>query len=296
MHIAESIADLQSARASWGVDDVALVPTMGALHEGHLRLIAQARHSAKRVVVSIFVNPLQFGPKEDLSRYPRPKSADLAACQAAGVDLVFYPSVQDLYPHGQGSLTCVVPPETLTGQFCGASRPGHFTGVATVVLKLLNLVQPQQAFFGQKDAQQLAVIQHMVRDLNLSVEIVPVPTVREADGLAKSSRNQYLSGALRSQARLLSRLIGSIQELWQQGETDALTLCQEAQTSVLNESLYPDFRLDYLAIVDAETFQPVVSVTADSRILVAAFVGEVRLIDNAQLSDALCLKPNALLV
>jgi len=186
----ETVAAARGFRRRHRDETIALVPTMGALHRGHLALIAKAKELEDRAVVSIFVNPLQFGPNEDFNRYPRTLEADLAACAELGVDAVFIPSVEEMYPQGQEHLVQVVPPESLTGFLCGKYRPGHFTGVATVVLKLFNIIQPDVAVFGEKDAQQLTVIKRMVRDLNLPVDIVGHPTLREESGLVMSSRNK----------------------------------------------------------------------------------------------------------
>jgi pantoate--beta-alanine ligase len=272
----------------------ALVPTMGALHEGHMALVQLAKQHAQRVMVSIFVNPTQFGPNEDLARYPRTLEADLAKCLAAGVDAVFCPTPEVMYPHGTVGLTQVTPPAWLVNQCCGASRPGHFEGVATVVLKLLNLVQPQVAVFGQKDAQQLAVIQHMVADLNLPVDILAAPTVRETAGalagVALSSRNRYLTTPVQQQAAtVLSKTL----------HRAAATLALEPETTLIQSVLdhawadvladLPDecralVQLDYLAAVHADTFRPQAHNLGPLRLLAAAKVGEVRLIDNVSVS------------
>ncbi len=290
MEVIQSISGLHPLKALWREQAVAFVPTMGALHAGHLALITHAKTIADKVVVSIFVNPLQFGPEEDLARYPRPLEQDLALCQEHGVDAVFVPEASELYPQGMQNLTHVLPPIQLTMAFCGLSRPGHFAGVSTVVLKLFNLLQPDSAVFGEKDAQQLAVIRQMVSDLNLPVQIISVPTVRESDGLALSSRNQYLKTASdRQQARLLSRLLIAVQSLYQQGLEVTENVLAYAQEQVLDETLYPDFELEYLAIVNNETFQPVEILDSQSRIIVAARVGNVRLIDNAMATQPLVL-------
>lgn len=288
MKLVETIADLRAIRQSWNNEIISFVPTMGALHQGHLSLIEKAKSIATKLVVSIYVNPLQFGPQEDFNRYPRTREQDLELCEQQGVDLVFYPFMDELHPEGFESITHVVPPANLVDQLCGLSRPGHFTGVATIVLKLFNLVQPHYAVFGQKDAQQLAVIEHMVRDLNLPITIIPAPTAREADGLAMSSRNRYLHSASdRQQARLLSRLLMTVQELYYQGLETADEAISLAKERVLDESLYPDFQLEYLAAVNSETFMPTCILKEDTRILAAAKVGPVRLIDNVALSEPL---------
>jgi pantoate--beta-alanine ligase len=268
----------------------ALVPTMGALHEGHMALVQLAKQHAQRVMVSIFVNPTQFGPNEDLARYPRTLDADLAMCQAAGVDAVFCPTPEVIYPHGTVGLTQVTPPAWLVNPFCGASRPGHFAGVATVVLKLLNLVQPQVAVFGQKDAQQLAVIQHMVADLNLPVDILAAPTVRETAGalagVALSSRNRYLTTPAQQQAAtvLSQTLHRAAEQLAHEPETTQIQPVLDHAWAEVLADLPAERRalvqLDYLAVVDAQTFRPQAHNVGLLRLLVAAKVGEVRLIDN----------------
>jgi pantoate--beta-alanine ligase len=292
MKLVESIADLRAARGEWGLEKVAFVPTMGALHEGHLSLIEKAKSMAPHVVVSIYVNPLQFGPNEDFDRYPRSLEQDLKLCKVHGVDLVFYPDLNELHPEGFDNITHVVPPSLLVNQLCGLTRPRFFTGVATIVLKLFGLVEPDYAIFGEKDAQQLAVVERMVYDLNLPVKIIPAPTAREYDALAKSSRNKYLQSSWeRQQARLLSRLLMTVQELYQQGMLTTPETLALAKERVLDESLYPDFQLEYLAAVDSETFMPVEILEDNTRILVAAKVGHVRLIDNTLLGEPIRLEP-----
>lgn len=288
MHVVETVEALEALRQTYQKERVAFVPTMGALHDGHLTLLDKARELADRVVVSIYVNPLQFGFNEDYTRYPRTREADLALCEARGVDVVFCPTESVLYPTGLELVTRVHPPRHLTEQLCGLNRPGHFAGVATVVLKLFNLVKPDIAVFGQKDAQQLKVIEQMVADLNLSVKIIPAPTARDSDGLALSSRNTYLVGAdERRQARLLSRLLMQLQALYQQGMTDWLEMKILATEHVLDEDLYPDFTLEYLEAVNASRFSPVLTLDDQSRLVVAARVGSVRLIDNVLVSQPL---------
>lgn len=294
MKLVETIAGLKAVRQSWGSEPVAFVPTMGALHGGHLTLIEKAKTLAPHVVVSIYVNPLQFGPSEDFHRYPRTLEDDLALCKTYGVGLVFYPTLEELHPEGYENITHVIPPDYLVNQLCGLYRPGHFTGVATIVLKLLNIVEPDFAVFGEKDAQQLAVIEHMVQDLNIPVKIIPAPTARDSDGIAKSSRNQYLKTASdRQQARLLSRLLITVQELYQQGMCTTAETLALARDRVLDENLYPDFQLEYLSAVDSNTFRPVDILEDNTRIMVAARVGNVRLIDNTLLGDPIRLEPSA---
>ncbi|PSB65147.1 pantoate--beta-alanine ligase, partial [filamentous cyanobacterium CCP1] len=226
---------------------IGLVPTMGALHAGHLSLIRQARQGNDLVVVSIFVNPLQFGPHEDFQRYPRRLDADRALCQAAGVDVIFAPTATELYgvDHSPDSnqVTQVIPPASMMAELCGRFRPGHFPGVATVVLKLLTIVQPDRAYFGQKDAQQLAILKQMVMDLNVPVEVIGCPTVREPDGLAMSSRNQYLSAEERSQATTLYRSLRQAEQAFQQG-----TILREDLINVVKTELStaPDLKPQYI--------------------------------------------------
>ncbi|MEW9549978.1 pantoate--beta-alanine ligase [Nonomuraea sp. NPDC050783] len=270
--VARNRDDLAKAR---GGGDVALVPTMGALHEGHRSLIRLARSRADQVVVSVFVNPLQFGPHEDFSRYPRTFEADLDVCRAEGVDVVFHPSAEDMYhPGRQVSLLSGRMGEIVEG----ASRPGHFDGVLTVVLKLLNLVQPRVAVFGQKDAQQLALIRRMVADLDVPVEIVGAPTVREPDGLALSSRNRYLSADDRQVALALSRALRA-------GAAERTPAAVRAAAGEVLAAAGPRLDLDYLVLVDPATFTEVGEEHAGEAVLaVAARIGTTRLIDNVTLT------------
>ncbi len=280
-HHLRTIIGLQTALKSLPSHaTLGLVPTMGALHRGHQSLIERARQECDVVVVSIFVNPLQFGPNEDFHRYPRSLAADLEACRAWGVDLVFAPPVEELYPYGMMDLTTVEPPGTLTAGLCGRSRPGHFRGVATVVLKLLQIVQPQRAYFGQKDAQQLAIIRRCVADLNLEVDIIACPIVREADGLALSSRNQYLSAAERVTARALSQALNIATEAFRQGTVAAETLLAKVHAHLQQ---FPDLRLDYAELVHPETLTPLERVDSVGLLAIAAWVGSTRLIDNCLL-------------
>jgi len=256
-----------------------LVPTMGALHEGHLQLIDRARATAGEggeVVVTIFVNPTQFGPGEDLDRYPRTLEADLAGCEARGADAVFVPEAGAMY---RDDASTNIAESSLSSGLCGASRPGHFDGVCTVVAKLFNLTQPDAAVFGQKDFQQLAVIRRLVRDLNFPVEIIAAPTVREADGLALSSRNRYLSDGLRRQALVLSQSLERARGLLDGGERDVATLLNEIRKIV---STAADARPDYIAAVDPETLEALSRVDEKRGIAIALaiFFAETRLIDN----------------
>ena len=256
-------------------ETIAFVPTMGNLHDGHLTLVHEAQQRARRVVVSIFVNPMQFDRAEDLANYPRTLEQDCARLRAAGVDAVFTPTPEIMYPHGLGAQTYVEVPGIST-LLEGALRPGHFRGVATVVTKLFNLVQPDVACFGQKDYQQLALIRQMVADMAMPIEIVGVPTVRAEDGLALSSRNGYLSAAERAIAPLLARVMRQLGERIEQGEQDYEALIQQA-TEQLDEG---GFRTDAIDLVDAETLLPLGAQSQKAVILMAAFLGRARLIDN----------------
>ncbi len=253
---------------------VGLVPTMGALHSGHLSLVERARRKCSPVIASIFVNPKQFGPNEDFSKYPRALDSDTKMLEQAGVDSVFVPEPTEIYPNGFSTYVQV---EGLSDKLEGRSRPGHFRGVTTVVMKLLQIVQPNFAYFGRKDAQQSRIITQMARDLNLDTEIVVCPPVRESDGLALSSRNVYLNADERKAATVLYRALGAARSELAAGVRDALQL-----QSVLRRTLGAErhARVDYAEIVDAESFEPVVRVSKPSYILLAVFIGKTRLIDN----------------
>ena len=253
---------------------VGLVPTMGALHEGHLSLVRAARAACDGVVVSIFVNPTQFGPNEDFAKYPRTFEADCAALEREGVDLIFAPLAEEMYAPGASAFVDV---EGVSGRLDGATRPGHFRGVATVVAKLFHIAGPDKAFFGQKDAAQVAVLKKMVRDLNFPLELVVCPIVREPDGLAMSSRNRYLSAQERAQALVLHRALAAVERLAASGVTNAQELIAAAQT-VLGEE--PEVRVDYCRVVDPDTLEDVAEVKTRALVAVAAFVGTTRLIDN----------------
>jgi len=253
------------------------VPTMGALHQGHLSLARTARSQSDVVVVSIFVNPRQFGPKEDFSKYPRSFEQDSALLQAEKVDYIFAPSVEEMYPQGATSWVKV---EEISDRLDGRSRPGHFHGVTTVVSKLFNIIQPDLAFFGQKDAAQVAIVRKMVRDLNFDVRIVVCPIVREQDGLAMSSRNVYLSPEQRKQAVILYRALMRVQTLADQGESDAAKLMAAGKQVIAEE---PAARLDYFEIVNSDTLEPVRNISHGALVAVAAHVGATRLIDNIML-------------
>lgn len=272
----ETIAEMRKHLAGWrrAGRSIGLVPTMGYFHRGHLSLMERARRENDRVVVSLFVNPTQFGPGEDFERYPRDPDRDRALAEAAGVDAIFSPSPGEMYP--QGFQTYVEVTELSQG-LCGASRPGHFRGVATVVTKLFNIVQPDRAYFGEKDAQQLRVVKRMVRDLNLPVEIIPVATVREPDGLAMSSRNTYLSPEERRAALVLSKSLFYARERVEGGECDVCRLKAEMREIISREPLVD---LEYLEFRDSENLQPVSAVKGEVLIALAARVGKTRLIDN----------------
>ncbi|WP_448564430.1 bifunctional pantoate--beta-alanine ligase/(d)CMP kinase [Trichothermofontia sp.] len=259
---------------------IGLVPTMGALHAGHQSLIAQARRENGLVVVSIFVNPLQFGPQEDLDRYPQTLEADRQLCETLGVDVIFAPSPAELIgaaARDRRAYTQVVPPPAMLAVMCGPHRPGHFEGVATIVTKLLQLVQPDRAYFGEKDAQQLAIIRRIVADLNLSVDIMGCPIVREASGLAYSSRNQYLTPAEREHAAGLYRSLQAAVAQFRAGERRAAALIHTVKQTM---STVPDLRLEYAELVHPQTLTPLTEVTTRGLLGVAAYVGNTRLIDN----------------
>lgn len=288
MLVVSTSAEYNALYPQWAGERVALVPTMGALHEGHMALIRRAKTLAERVVVSIFVNPLQFGPQEDLNHYPRPLEQDLAICQSLGVDAVFTPSVNTLYPEGLENVTTVTPPVFLTDRFCGAFRPGHFTGVATVVLKLFNLIRPNLAVFGEKDAQQLMVIQKMVKDLHLPVTIIPQPTIREASGLALSSRNRYLQTEPEQQAALsLSQILNRAHEMTKQSSSPlpAKATLQRISEEILSpwKNSAVNIQLQYLEAVHQSNFAPAEQLQPGVKILIAIYVNNVRLIDNIDL-------------
>jgi len=270
---AEMTAWTLAARARG--ERVAFVPTMGALHEGHVTLLREARKHGQRVVLSIFVNPTQFGPNEDLARYPRDLGGDLAKAAGAGTDAAYVPDVRDVYPPGYQ--TTVEVPELARG-LCGPFRPGHFAGVATVVCKLFNVVRPDVALFGEKDYQQLAIVRRMVVDLDMGIEIVGVPTVREADGLAMSSRNAYLSPAERARALSISRALFAARDGALGGARDGVALVAGARAALDVD------RVDYVELVDAESLRPATDLARPTVLAVAAFIGRTRLIDNVRIS------------
>ena len=276
----ERVAELRDQVRRWRAagERIACVPTMGNLHAGHLSLVRAGRACADRVVASIFVNPLQFAANEDLDAYPRTLDADRAQLAAMGCDLLFTPSVRTIYPHGQDSHTRVEVPG-LSDWLCGASRPGHFVGVATVVCKLLNLMQPDVALFGEKDFQQLLVIRRLVEDLALPVEIIGVPTTREADGLAMSSRNGYLTPAERALAPALYRVLNQTAEALRAGEVLA-----QAEYAGRNALAAAGLRPDYLSVRRAEDLAPAGAADRALVILAAAYLGRARLIDNLRVN------------
>jgi pantoate--beta-alanine ligase len=280
MEVLHTVAELRawSRRERDGGNAIGVVPTMGALHQGHASLIRAARASVGAVAVSIFVNPTQFGPNEDFARYPRALEADCALAQAEGADVVFVPTVEELYPAGAATIVEVA---GLSERLDSMSRPGHFRGVATVVAKLLIACEADRAFFGQKDAAQVAVLQRMALDLRLATEIVVCPIVREADGLAMSSRNVYLSAEERTQALALSRAVRMVESSVADGERRAHALIEAAHAVFAAE---PAVRVDYIELVDWDTLLPLEAAVPGSLFAVAAWVGATRLIDNAILS------------
>jgi pantoate--beta-alanine ligase len=279
--LSSSSADLRSRRARYRQDDetVALVPTMGSLHEGHLALVDLAREAADRVVMSIFVNPTQFGPTEDFAEYPRDLDRDLKLAGQRGVDLIFAPSDNDMYPVAQ---TVWVEPGPLAERLCGRHRPGHFRGVLTIVAKLFAIVEPDVAVFGRKDYQQAALIRQMARELCFPVDVQVGPTVREPDGLALSSRNQYLLGPERRTAASLPEALRRVRTLYRAGTRDVTRMIEEASTVMKGAGA----EIQYVEIVRPESLEPVQSAGDDAVCLIAAYVGETRLIDNAPLGGS----------
>ena len=276
MDVLRTIAEVRQARAGRS-GSVGFVPTMGYLHEGHLALVRRARAENDRIVASIFVNPTQFGPQEDFQSYPRDEARDLQLLAAEGVDAVFLPAADEMYP--EGAVTWIEVSGPLTARLEGVARPGHFRGVTTVVAKLFYIVQPQRAYFGQKDAQQLLVVRRMVRDLALPVEVVAVPTVRDSDGLALSSRNVYLPPEERKQALALPRALLRAQERVAAGERDAASL-REGIEGALREA---GLAIDYVSVADAETLEELETVDRPALALAAVRAGQTRLIDNVEL-------------
>lgn len=282
MKICTGITDARAAclAARAGHKRLGLVPTMGALHEGHLSLVRAAKAQCDAVAVSIFVNPSQFGPTEDLSRYPRPFDRDCELLENEGIEILFAPPVEEIYPRSNDAVTWVHV-EGLSEKLDGRSRPGHFRGVSTIVAKLFHILEPDAAYFGQKDAAQIAVIRRMVHDLNFPVKIVACPIVREPDGLAMSSRNAYLSQEERGRALVLQRSLKEARRQFWDGERSAAKLIAAAKKVMACE---PEVRLDYFEIVDPYTLDPVESISQRSLVAVAAYVGTTRLIDNLVLN------------
>lgn len=276
MKIVTTIQEVKDVVAGWRKQEqsIGFVPTMGYLHEGHGSLITEARKQNDKVVVSIFVNPMQFGPTEDLASYPRDLEKDSAFCESLGADLIFHPEPSEMYSDGFCSY---VDMSVLTEELCGLSRPVHFRGVCTVLTKLFNIVQPDRAYFGEKDAQQLAVVKHMVEDLNMNLEIIGCPIIREEDGLAKSSRNTYLSQEERQAALILSKTIFMGQKMVEEGETDAVKLVEAMKANISTEPLA---KIDYVKAVDGLTMQQVTEIKAPTLVAIAVYIGKTRLIDN----------------
>ncbi|MGE5380867.1 MAG: pantoate--beta-alanine ligase [Methylocystaceae bacterium] len=277
MQVLHMIKDMQvwADEARSQGNKIGLVPTMGFLHEGHLSLVKTAKSHCDKVVVSIFVNPIQFGPQEDLATYPRDLERDVRLLEAEGVDIVFNPSPEEMYP--QGFSASVEITGEMTGKLCGRSRPGHFRGVTTVVSKLFHICRPDKAFFGQKDAQQLLIIEKMVRDLNFPVTIVRVPIKREADGLAMSSRNTYLSGSERQAALVLNQSLKRAGVLIEAGERNPAVIKAEIE-AVINKA--PKAKIDYVELVSGEDLSPINSLSGPVLIALAVAIGKTRLIDN----------------
>ncbi len=277
----KKIIEVRKRVSQWKKDglSIGLVPTMGALHEGHLSLIKKSVETCDKTIVSIFVNPIQFGPSEDLEKYPKTIDADLELCKNAGVDLVFSPSPSEMYGEGHilsnDFLTYVVPPYFYTDKLCAKSRIGHFDGVCTVVMKLFNIVQPDYAVFGQKDAQQLIVIKKMVKDLDIPIEIISCPIVRDKNGLALSSRNQYLSEDGKKYSLALNKILVNIKACYKKGITDTKSLVETALVFLNNHH-----ELEYLEFVDKNTLENKTVADGDTLVLIAVRVDNVRLIDN----------------
>ena len=276
MRVVKNINDVRATVKEWKAKGlkVGFVPTMGYLHEGHESLIRKASEENDRVVVSIFVNPIQFGPKEDLSTYPRDLDRDSKVCESAGADIIFHPENEEMYFK---DFSTFVDMNGLTDGLCGKSRPTHFRGVCTVVTKLFNIVAPDRAYFGEKDAQQLAVIKRMVRDLNIDIEIIGCPIVREKDGLAKSSRNTYLSVEERNAATILNKSLTLAKEKIQAGERDSAVIIKLIEEIINSEKLA---RIDYIEVVDSLSMEKVERIEKAVLVAIAVFIGKTRLIDN----------------
>jgi pantoate--beta-alanine ligase len=276
MLIANTIKEVREVTSSWRKQElsIGLVPTMGFIHDGHKSLMERARIENEKVVVSIFVNPLQFGPAEDYEKYPRDLEHDKKVCKEAGIDLIFVPTVSEMYPSRNFAYVDI---EELGNGLCGAKRPGHFRGVCTVVSKLFNIVLPDRAYFGEKDAQQLAIIKRMVKDLNFDIDIVACPTVREPDGLAMSSRNSYLSSEERKAALTISKSLKLAKAALSGNEKNADSIKKIVCDELSRERL---IRIDYVDIVNPDTLEPITQIDGPVLVAVAAFVGRTRLIDN----------------
>ena len=279
MKVVGTIKEVRELVKEWkkNGETVGFVPTMGYLHEGHGSLITKARENNDKVVVSIFVNPMQFGPTEDLDSYPRDLEKDSKFCESLGADLIFHPEPEEMY---HDDFSSYVDMSVLTEELCGLSRPVHFRGVCTVVTKLFNIVQPDNAYFGQKDAQQLAIIKHMVQDLNMDINVVGCPIVREEDGLAKSSRNTYLSQEERKAALILSKTVKLAKELIDAGEKDADVVVAKMKENIETEPLA---KIDYVKAVNGLTMQQQKEIKAPMLIAMAVYIGKTRLIDNVTL-------------
>lgn len=283
MKVITRVDELREAcKAAKAKGSVGLVPTMGALHEGHGSLIKRCREENDTVVVSVFVNPIQFAPGEDYEEYPRDIDKDGAFCESLGADIVFHPEPEEMYPENFGFR--VTPPESMTHILCGITRPIHFAGVATVLTKLFNLVAPDRAYFGQKDVQQVAIVEAMVRDLNMDLTIVPCPIVREADGLAKSSRNRYLNAEERKAAVVLSRSIKMAKAMVRDGERNVAALLAAVTKEIEAEPLA---KIDYVEILRFPHFERDAELVEDSFIAMAVYIGSTRLIDNSFFRDDL---------
>ena len=276
MKVVTTIAELKEIIRGWKKEgqSIGLVPTMGYLHEGHGSLVTAARKENDKVVVSIFVNPIQFAPNEDLATYPRDLEKDSAYCESLGADVIFHPEPEEMY---HKNFTTFVDMTLLTEELCGLTRPTHFRGVCTVLSKLFHITEPDRAYFGQKDAQQLAVVRHMVEDLNMNLEIVGCPLVREEDGLAKSSRNTYLSAEEREAALVLSRAVFRGQQMVADGETDTSVVLGEMKQMIEAEPLA---KIDYVKAVDGLTMQQIDTIKAPALVAMAVYIGKTRLIDN----------------
>jgi pantoate--beta-alanine ligase len=281
MEIIETIVTMQEASERWRKDDeiIVLVPTMGFLHEGHLELLRVGREKGDKLIMSLFVNPTQFGPQEDYGKYPRDTEGDLEKARSKGVDAVFMPSVAEMYPHGFQTTVAV---EEVTQYLCGKSRPGHFAGVTTVVAKLFNITKPRLAIFGEKDYQQLVVIRQMVRDLNMGIDIIGIPTVREQDGLAMSSRNSYLTPEERESALSLKKGLELARAMVAKGEKDSSKIIGAVRELIQN---HPFTKIDYVTICNKENLIDIETVDEPALLALAVNVGRARLIDNSILGN-----------